>query len=291
MTSFAVTGANGYLGSRLVQRLRADGARVVEISRRPAPGRPDAVAYSLEEGGDLHGLSGVDVLVHAAYDFSVHTASAIRERNVEGSRRLFDAAARAGITRIVFISTMSAFAGCRSLYGLAKLQIEDDVRRRGGVVIRPGLVFGGSPLGGMLGALERAVLASRVLPVPSGGNQRLFLADEADVADVVGRAAEQPYEATAPIVEANSMPWTLADILRTLGQAHGRSPLVFPVPWPLVLVALKAVELTGLSLRLRSDSLVSLVNQDPSPSFAALERLGVVFRPFSPESVQRRPQG
>ena len=288
MTTFAVTGANGYVGSRLVRRLREHGARVVEISRRPPAGQTDAVAYSLEDGGDLGGLAGVDVLVHAAYDFSVRTASQIRQRNVDGSIRLFDAAAHVGVTRIVFISSMSAFAGCQSLYGRAKLAVEEDVSRRGGTAIRPGLVFG-DQLGGMMAALARAAVASRVLPVPSGGSQNLYLACEADIANLVMRLAKAPGPATAgPIVAANPTPWRLSQILRTIALAHGRSPVVVPVPWPLVFAGLKLVEFAGVTLRIRSDSLVSLVNQDPAPSFQAVGDLGVPFRPFSADAIGSR---
>jgi hypothetical protein len=52
------------------------------------------------------------------------------------------------------------------------------------------------------------------------------------------------------------------------------------VPAPLAAAMLKCVEGLGLDSRLRSNSLVGLVNQDPNPSFASIKRTGVVFRNF-----------
>jgi hypothetical protein len=39
-------------------------------------------------------------------------------------------------------------------------------------------------------------------------------------------------------------------------------------------------ELLGRPLNFRSDSVVSLMNQDPAPDFTVAERLGVICRPF-----------
>jgi len=66
---------------------------------------------------------------------------------VEGSIRLLRMAKAAGVGRIVFISTISAFTGARSRYGRAKLQVESVCRELGGIILRPGLVFGDSPGG------------------------------------------------------------------------------------------------------------------------------------------------
>jgi len=71
---------------------------------------------------------------------------------------------QAAVESIVVISSLSAFAGCRSLYGKAKLQIESLALSADAVVIRPGLVYGNDS-GGMFGRLVRQVRGSRLLPV------------------------------------------------------------------------------------------------------------------------------
>ena len=53
-----------------------------------------------------------------------------------------------------------------------------------------------------------------------------------------------------------------------------------PVPWRLVWLALKSLELAGARPGFRSDSLISMVYQNPAPSFALLNSLGFPCRPF-----------
>jgi dihydroflavonol-4-reductase len=113
-----VTGATGFLGGRLAGLLRHRGDEVVALVR--SPGRANALA---ERGcelvvGDLGGiptesLSGCDLVVHAAAVYKVGIApaeaAAMRKANVAGTERLIDAAVRAGVPRILHVSTVNVF--------------------------------------------------------------------------------------------------------------------------------------------------------------------------------------
>src|SRR5215469_281264 len=122
----AITGASGYVGARLAASLRARGARVLELNRSGRARRPDneAAAYSLGDEPAPETLAGMDALIHCAYDFGAHSRGEVWRSNVEGSLRLFAAARTAGVRRMLFVSTVSAYEGCRSLYGQAKLAVE-----------------------------------------------------------------------------------------------------------------------------------------------------------------------
>ena len=265
----AVTGARGYVGSRVAGRLRADGHEVRELVR------PE---FALERGPADDALAGVDGLVHCAWDFGARTRDEIWRVNVAGSKRLLGAAAGAG-ARIVFVSTLSAFPGCRSLYGEAKLEVERHALALGGAVVRPGLVWGPQPEG-LYGALVR--LAS--LPVlPSiVGAKALHLAHEDDLAALVVHLLENP-TASGAIVAAAPEPLGLGEILQRVAHAHARRVRLVPVPWRLPWTALRGLELVGLRPRFRSDSLVSLVSLDERP-FAAAAAPPLPFRAFAPEA-------
>ena len=84
--------------------------------------------------------------------------------NVEGSRKILEAAREAKTPKIIFISSISAFDGCRSLYGRAKLEIEKIALDCGALVIRPGLVYG-EGAGGMFGKLVAQMKKSSVIPL------------------------------------------------------------------------------------------------------------------------------
>ena len=278
----AVTGSGGYVGTSLVRRLRADGATVIELRTGPEPGQAGQRRFNLREqpGADL--FRGVGLLIHCAYDFRAKGWEEIRSANVEGTRRLFGAAARAGVGRFLLISSISAFPGCQSLYGRAKLETEAIASGFGAVVLRPGLVFGPRP-GGMLGSLNRMASLPVLIPLLGSGGAVQYVAHEDDLGALVSLAARSPGEVgTAPIVAAHSRGYTLREIMTALARARGRSPRFLPIPIGLVSAGLSLLEAAGLRLRIRRDNLVSLLHQNPSPDFSGLQRLGQSFRPFSP---------
>ncbi len=271
-----ITGANGYVGGRLKYYLEQDGWRVVSWTRKS--GGADAVSFRLGQDVDPALLKNAGALVHCAYDFGPRTWKEIEEINVAGSQKLLQAARTAGLERVVFISSLSAFAGCRSLYGRAKMEIEGVAKSLGATVIRPGLVYGEGP-GGMFGNLTKQVTKSRFVPILVGGKQTQYLVHEADLAAVV-RGCLKVAAGTGPILVANEQGWELKEILGRIAQTLGRRVTFVPVPWQFVWMALKSLEVVGARPAFRSDSLISMVYQDPSPSFALLEQLGFACRPF-----------
>jgi nucleoside-diphosphate-sugar epimerase len=261
----AVTGANGYVGSRIARALQQSGARVVRLQRARTD---DAVRrFALGEPIERTVFDGVDALVHCAYDFGASTWGDIHRVNVEGSIALFRAAHEAGVRRMVFISTMSAFSGCRSMYGRAKLEVEGAARALGVAVVRPGLVYGGES-GGMIGALRKLLKLPLVTPLVGSGRQVLYLVHEDDLGAMIATLCASDRVPDSPVIAAHARPFELREILRILGRQTGRRTALLPVPWQLEWLALRGAETAGLRMRLRSDSLVSLMNQDPSPDFS-----------------------
>src|SRR4029450_11349901 len=158
-----LTGASGYLGSRLKRTLLQRRWRVIELTRRTSAAT-DALPFGL--GGDIGAsmLPPAEALVHCAYDFSQRQAADIRRVNVDGSAALLRAARDARVERLIYISSISAFEGCRSVYGLTKLESEAVARSVNATVIRPGLIWG-TPAGAMFKSLVDQVVGARLLPL------------------------------------------------------------------------------------------------------------------------------
>lgn len=107
-----VTGAAGFIGSHVAAALAESGAEVRAFDRRPATGLPTGVE---PVAGDLldpqalgRALEGCDAVFHLAalYSYDRADAAAMRAINVQGTRRLLDAAARGpGRRRIVHTSS------------------------------------------------------------------------------------------------------------------------------------------------------------------------------------------
>src|SRR5437016_5928305 len=110
-----VTGANGFLGRRIVHRLLEHGLAVRAFVR---PGRSqycrDAELFEgdvCDDAAVAAAVAGVDCVVHAAA--RVDTTGpweAFAETNIRGTRRVIRAANAAGARRIVHLSSLSVYA-------------------------------------------------------------------------------------------------------------------------------------------------------------------------------------
>jgi dihydroflavonol-4-reductase len=110
-----VTGATGFIGASLVRELLKDKV-AVRVLARPGSDRRNLAGLSVEVWeGDLldqdslaSGVAGCDVLFHAAADYRLWTAdpSTMYAINVAGTRALFEAALRQGVSRVVYTSSV-----------------------------------------------------------------------------------------------------------------------------------------------------------------------------------------
>src|SRR5271170_2876708 len=175
----AITGSNGYVGGCAKNYFTARGWEILELTRRPKS-NPRAIKFQLGEEISPLEFENVSALVHCAYDFKPLRWNEICAVNIEGSRKILEAARAAKIPKIIFISSISAFDGCRSLYGKAKLEIEKIALDCGALVIRPGLVYGNDS-GGMFGKLSAQIRKSSMIPMIGDGSQIQFLVHNGDL--------------------------------------------------------------------------------------------------------------
>lgn len=278
----AITGANGYVGS-IIDRALEPVAEVVKLVRTPSGERD--IKWSLDARSDSLAPElrrrGVTHLIHAAWDMKANSMDEIQRTCIEGSARLFDAAKIAGVDKIIFISTISAFPGARSVYGRAKMEVEQMTSKAGGVVLRLGLVYGGNERG-VYGSLKRVVDMARFVPMIGDGSAPQYLLHEDTLADVVRRAVIGDFDgANEPLTIAQPDGIAFRALLGYIASDLGRHPILLPVPWRVLYLALRATETVGMKLNIRSDSVVSFVFQNPSPDFKALDRFGIAPKYFS----------
>lgn len=146
-----VIGATGYIGSRLVPRLLADGARVSVLARTPA--RMDAVPWrdrvTIHEGGLgdpdalARALHGVDVACHLVH--SMGDSEDFAREESETTRTFVRAVEEAGVDRIVHLSGLhprdssELSPHLRSRAEVARIMLDSTVPA---LVIRAGVVIG-----------------------------------------------------------------------------------------------------------------------------------------------------
>jgi nucleoside-diphosphate-sugar epimerase len=269
-----ITGAGGYVGSHLARSFEVQGHAVVRLSRTGG--------FHLGEPIQPEILTGLDALIHAAYDFGARSPSEIERVNVRGSIALFEAAALAGVGRLVFISSMAAFPGCRSLYGQGKLAVEAQVLRLGGYVVRPGTVYGAEH-GGIFQTLSAVVEKLPVIPLPGSGRQALYLIHDDDLSAFIERLLRIDLPQGARLVNAACPePLTLREVLARVARSLRHRRIFVPIPSGLLMGLLRVGEvILGRKCPVRSDSLLSLLNSNPAPDFSRPTALvGVELRVF-----------
>jgi nucleoside-diphosphate-sugar epimerase len=272
----AVTGANGYVGSVIAAALRPQ-ARVIAVVRSSR--NPDDIVWSFDSDPAVLEAAlrqrGVTHLVHAAWDMKANSLEAMERSCVAGSAKLFAAATAAGIGKLIFISTISAFAGARSAYGRSKLIVEDMALRHGGVVLRLGLVYGEGD-SGVFGNLKQTIGKARFVPMIGNGNALQYPLHEDVLADLIRRAVRGDFnDAQRALLVAQPEGITFRALLEYIARLQGKKIKLVAVPWRLLYSALKLAETMGLKLSFRSDSVISFVFQNPAPDFEALARYDI----------------
>jgi nucleoside-diphosphate-sugar epimerase len=273
----AITGANGYLGSILSVYFAEQGFDVLKLTREPdAQGLMFSLTEAQPSARQLQ-EQGARCVIHCAHEFEPLSLRRSLEINAGGTTRFMETCRQAGVERQLYISSMSAYHGCRSIYGRTKLAIEAEVERKGGISVRPGLIYS-FPLGGMLGAVDR-LLGLPVVPLIGTGRFTLYLIEARTLCKTLHRllTIENWKDVPNPLTLAHPRPYPFSTILRVLARSRSLSPILVPIPWRLPWLALHAAERLGLRVRTRSDGITGLVYSDPSPRFSEdfLTRIGL----------------
>ena len=278
----AVTGASGYLGSQICETLESRGWQVIRLARSPERSHGQVLSYDLATpiaAQVREALRSAGALIHAAYDLSLTSSADIWRVNVEGTRRLLEAAKEAGVARIIVLSSMSAFAGTSQLYGRAKLDIEAITNELGGCAVRPGLVHS-ERAGGMAGAM-RKLTTLPIVPVIAGG-AGVYTVWEEDLMKVIALLASAATLEPGTISVAHPSRVTLTDLMRAFAAQEDRRCRFVPVPWQLVYWLLRSGEFMRLRLPFRADSLLGLIHTAPGLIGGdQLARLGVTLHAFT----------
>ena len=284
-----VTGANGYVGSSIAAYLRKNGCVVYEMGRHKSSKVSDKklfIPFELGKPVDAAAFRGKDTLIHCAYDFKLKTWPAIRKINIQGSIDLLRAARKSGVKKIIFISSFSAFEGAKSMYGQSKLAIEKAAARLGAYIIRPPLIYGKNA-GGTVGGLNRLIASSSIVPLVGLGSQKFYMCHVGDLAKLVLEISRKNIKTEAPITAAPDKPFTLRQVISVLAAAKGKKVVFVPIPYWMLYSGLKLLELIGIKTRLRSDSIVSVLNRNPRIDFTETKKFKTVFRDFNPKTANQ----
>ena len=227
----AITGATGFVGSRLLTKARAAGHDVRALTRRPMRKRKGVewIDGSLDNRESLARLvQGADAVIHVAGVINARDAAGFEAGNVEGTAAMLAAAEKAGVQRFVHVSSLAAREPSLSLYGASKARSEALVEASplSTAIVRPPAVFGP----GDREILELFKMAARgiVLLPPKG---RLSVIHVDDLARLLLALVDpaMPDMLLEPD-DGRDGGWTHEQFGRALGRAVGRSVMTLSTP-------------------------------------------------------------
>lgn len=228
----AVTGATGFVGSRLLPVLAAAGHEVRALARRPQPETASVewVEGSLSDGDALRRIvQDADAVVHVAGVINSPDAAGFETGNVAGTLAMLAAATAGRVRRFVHVSSLAAREPELSLYGASKSRSEALVRQSGldFAIVRPPAVYGP----GDKETLELFRMAGRGLVLlPPAGRLSLIHAD--DLARLLAALAD-PDAPSALLIEPDdgrAGGWSHREFAVALGEAVGRKNVALAMP-------------------------------------------------------------
>lgn len=225
----ALTGATGFVGRATLAALGRSGAQVRALARQ-APqdqGGVDWVQGDLADRAALDRLvAGAEAVIHVAGLTTARDAAAFEAANVAGTLALIEAAARAGVPRFVFVSSLAAREPSLSAYGASKERAERLVAASGldWTIVRPPGVYGPWDVD----YLEMFKLARRgVVPVPPPGRSSLIhVQDLAELLVALLPGGEAVSQRTFEPDDGHAGGWSHRELARLIGWAVGRRPWV-----------------------------------------------------------------
>lgn len=263
--AFLVTGATGFVGSALLERL-ADHAdhKVMALVRREGVVLPEHVVPLRADADYLVGtelpLADVQVLIHCAArvhvmaDSSSDPLAEYRKVNVEGTLKLAEQAARQGVRRFIFISSIKVngegtctgefytaddVPAPADAYGISKMEAEQQLLSLGYrtgmevVIIRPVLVYGPG-----VKANFRSMMSwlSKGIPLPLGSirNQRSLVALD-NLVDLIVTCLDHPAAANQTFLVSDGDDMSTTELLVRMGSALNKPVRLIPIPAALLL--------------------------------------------------------
>lgn len=264
-----ITGAAGFIGSRLAGRVLDEGWQVVgvdaftdsydpaeKLARAEALGRRPGyrhVAGDLVETSLAEHLEQVEVIFHLAgrpgVRDSFSLASKYHHDNVEATARLLSAARQArSVRRLVYASSSSVYGDADlpfredgptapiSPYGQTKLEAERQCLKSSGtdletVALRYFTVYGPGQRPDMgLRRFAEAALAGQPIHLYGDGTQSRDFTFVDDIVEATLLAADAPVAGLAVNVGGGSR-ITLREVLALLGELTGRAPAIEEEPF------------------------------------------------------------
>ena len=227
----AITGATGFVGSHLTQRLESEGHEVVLISRRGRKDESRIVATDLSDVNVLTALfTGCKAVAHCAGINREIGNQTYRRVHVEATRNVVEAAKAAGVEKIVLMSFLRVRPDCGSEYHESKWEAEEIVRNSGldYTIIKAGIVYGRGDH--MLDHLNQALHTFPVFALVGRKEKSIRPLAVEDLVHVMRAALVDRRMKRQTVAVLGPEEFYLSEAVRRVAEVVGKPPLMFPLP-------------------------------------------------------------
>jgi uncharacterized protein YbjT (DUF2867 family) len=247
-----LTGATGFVGRHMLERLLAEG-HAVRAAVRGLPGQNSRlVAHTQHLGrkddfqwvhGDIvegtrldEGMQGCDAVIHLVGIIVEKGTNTFERVHHLGTRNVVEAAKRAGIKRFVQMSALGVRANGVAPYQTTKWKGEEEVRQSGipFCILRPSLIFGEGD--GFVTQMMATMRSAPLLrPVPGDGTPKFRPIAVEDVTTCFLRALTYEAATNQTVDLGGADELTLNEVLEEIARCAGvRKPAVH-IPMPLMM--------------------------------------------------------
>ena len=235
----ALTGATGFLGKHAIACFLNAGFHVRALARRAQDER-EGVTWVRGDLDDIDALTelatGSDTFVHIAALTKALSRDIFFDVNVGGTKNVLRAAADAGVSRFIHVSSLSAREPQLSDYGASKAASELLLTARdwpfSWTIVRPPAIYGPGDK-----EILKLLKATRIglLPAPGSSTNRFSMIHGQDMAEALVALAKPGNEkAIIEIDDRKPSGYTLGDVAKALSSDDGKAPSVIPVPFAIL---------------------------------------------------------
>jgi nucleoside-diphosphate-sugar epimerase len=182
---------------------------------------------------------------------------------------LRELAQKHNVRQFVFISSMAAHLGAKSMYGLTKWQLEQEMTAPSDSIVKPGTIIG---QGGIFERTFEMIRKLPAVPVLYGDRQLQTIWIEDVCAGILETVRQS---VTGTVILAHSETILMREFYRHIADIESPRKRLIPVSGDLALLAVTMLERVGLRLPISSENLQGMkyVHRfDPLPD---LQRLGL----------------
>ena len=309
-----VTGASGFIGKSLCEELVRQSKLVVaavRVNHVHYLGIESCLVGQIENTTDWSKtLINASVIVHLAarvhvmHDNALNPLEEFRKVNVHGTLQLAREAAKAGVKRFIFVSsikvngesseigkpfTAADLPSPQDAYGISKLEAEQGLKliaQQTGmevVIIRPPLVYGAEVKANFANMLR---MTKRSIPLPFGAihNKRSFVFI-GNLVSLIVRCIEHPNAANQTFLVSDGCDLSTTQLLRACAAALGVETRIFSVPKKLIEVVAAILGKQDVAQRLCGNLQVDISKArallDWAPPFTVEEGLRITANGFN----------